>query len=164
MFHLLDLLSGDPARAMEAAKQLIALPAGEVDPGWLAKVASDERYQTWSRIAAVYSLGLLRTPGTQAHRQVLRNILSQRNAGTRLRGHAAEAIGNMADAGSVEILRKCLMDTSEPLSVRKWCLYALGEIGSSDSRVALSAFAETKPRGVLAEEMESLMDEWALAS
>ena len=164
MFDLLDLLSGDPAKAMEAAKSLISLPDGKVDPGLLVKVASDTRYRTWSRIAAVYTLGFLMTSDSGAHRQVLRSLLSERKESTRLRGHAAEALGNLQDAASTEVLKGCLMDASEPLSVRKWCLYALGEIGSSESREALLQFASTRPRGVLAEEMEALMGDWAIAS
>ena len=164
MFHLLDLLSGEPTRSMEAAKRLISLPYGAVDPALLVKVAGDERYHTWSRIAAVYSLGLLRTSEAVEHQRVLRTILSQSSEGARLRGHAAEALGNLRDEGSTDILKGCLMDDSESLSVRKWCLYALSEIGSSESREALLSFADTGPRGVLAEEMESMMQDWAIAS
>ena len=57
VLQLLELMSGEPVRAMEGAKGLLALPSHAVNASILVKVALDAGYRPWSRIGAVYALG-----------------------------------------------------------------------------------------------------------
>ncbi len=164
VLQLLELMSGEPVRAMEGAKGLLALPSHAVNASILVKVALDAGYRPWSRIGAVYALGLLPAGDGMSRASALRSVLQNVGESARLRGHAAEALGNLRDSRSTALLREKLMDTTEPLSVRRWCIYALAELDTREAKEALRDFAGTGVRGVLAEEMHAVSPEWAIAS
>ncbi len=155
MFVMMDLLTGDPERSIEAAKQLISMPTGD-RPGVLIKVVDDPGYKLWSKVAAAYVLGFVPLAKTSEHQYVLRKKLADAKSSVRLRTHAAEALGNLRDKGSAEILGERLLDSEESTAVRKWCIFALAELGSSDALQFLSRFGRTHPQGILAQELQSV--------
>jgi HEAT repeat protein len=152
---VMELLTGDEVRSLEAAKHLIAQPT-RVDPELLAKVVADPGYKPWSKIASAYVLGFIPIDATSKHQQVLRETLANARASVRLRTHAAEALGNLKDKGSTDLLKSRLLDEAESTTVRKWCIYALAEMKSSAALATLRKFALTKPQGMLAHELESV--------
>jgi HEAT repeat protein len=152
----IEIFSGDPERAMEAAKHLVVLPPEAVSPKPLARVLLDHEYKEWSRIASAYVLGFL--PSSDSSFAALRRTVLDRSNTTRLRGHAAEALGTMQNDAAVPMLREILLDPNEPTAVRRWCIYALSEIASSASGKALDAFARTRPGGVLRAELQAVCE------
>ncbi len=151
---MMEMLTGDRERAVEAAKQLIAVPS-EIDPEFLTRIVRDPEYKLWSKVMALYVLGFLPPLEADGHYQVLRETLADRGMNVQLRSHAAEALGNLQDKESTAVLRERLLDEYELKSVRKWCIYALGEVGSAEAMDTLKSFAKTRPRGVLAQELAS---------
>ena len=155
MLSMMELLTGDRERAVEAAKQLIAVPS-EIDPEFLTKIVIDPEYKVWSKVMASYVLGFIPLRQTSGHQHVLRDTVADRGIDVRVRTHAAEALGNLRDPESASVLRERLLDPKESRRVRKWCIYALGEVASVEALEALKSFAETRPRGVLAQELASM--------
>jgi len=159
---MLELLTGVPDRTMESAKLLIQMAPSDLDPRFLSRVLGDQSYKEWSRVGAAYILGFIPiTPSTE-HQYVLRNVLAEKRFGTRLRSHAAEALGNLKDQASGSILKARLFDSGESTSVRKWCIYALSELASAESNRALEVFARSQPKGVLASELHACFGHTAL--
>ena len=154
MFSMMEMLTGDRQRAAEAAKRLIAVPS-EIDPEFLMMIVRDPEYKLWSKVMALYVLGFLPPLEAAGHYQILREALANRGMNVQLRAHAAEALGNLRDQESTAVLRERLLDEHELKSVRKWCIYALGEVGSAEALDTLKSFAKTQPRGVLAQELAS---------
>lgn len=152
---ILELLSDDPSRSMEAAKRLIGMPPVPAIALRLAFIAARPEYRDRSRIAAAYALGFYPISARSSHQFVLREILQNRANSVRIRTHAAEALGNLGDREAVEFLREIMMDDRESTTLRKWCIFALSEIGTPNSQRALVDFAKTKPNGVLASEIFS---------
>jgi len=76
------------------------------------------------REAVVWALGFV---GRKKDRLLLEGVLRDRTEPSRIRGEAAEALGNLASRDSVPALISGLRDRSS--IVRFWCAYALGEIG-----------------------------------
>ena len=145
---LMRLLTGDPVEAMEAAKNIIGGKNGPA-PVLLLEVAQDEKYKKWSRIGAVYALGFL---GFKPSVPGLIRILEESREPLSLRCHAAEALGNAQDSRAVATIEQVLM-RDEPASLKKWCIYALSQIGTSQARTVLTRVKEAKPRGIVAKEI-----------
>ncbi len=145
---LMRLLTGDPVEAMEAAKKIIGGKDG-LAPILLSEVAENRKYKPWSRIGAVYALGFLEfKPGTPG----LIRILHESKESLALRCHAAEALGNAQAVGAVAAIELVLM-RDEPPSLKKWCIYALSQIGTSQAKTVLTRLKEGKPSGIVAKEI-----------
>ena len=151
-----DLLSGDPELSMEAAKHLVGNPS-EINPAFLIEIVDHPGYKPGSKVAAAYVLGFLPLARASKHQHVLRKLLADAHNSVELRTHAAEALGNLRDEGSVKILGELLLNSKESTAVRKWCIYALGELNSPESSKLPKKFEGTQPHGVLAEELKSSM-------
>jgi HEAT repeat protein len=149
---LMRMLTGDPVEAMESAKEIIGLGT-RVDPMLLKDIASNKIYKKWSRIAAVYALGFL---AHKASAPALIRILQDQRENAQLRGHAAEALGNMRDPRAVLALGK-ILSADEHTSIKKWCVYALSEIGSDRAGSILKRFEATNPVAVLRRELKSTL-------
>jgi HEAT repeat protein len=122
---LAPMMSGDPSIAMETAKQIIG---GQitVEHARLAEMASNDKNPKWTRIAAIYALGFL---GDRALAPKIRKILADKETDPDIRGHAAEALGNIKDKASIKLLRDVLQN--QPTAVlRVSCNYALSEMGT----------------------------------
>jgi HEAT repeat protein len=145
---LMLLLTGDPIEAMEAAKKIIGRSA-TVAPVLLLEVAQNKKYKMWSRIGAVYALGFL---GLKLSVPRLIRILEESGEPLTLRCHAAEALGNVQDPRAVATLERILMQ-KEPPSLKKWCIYALAQIGTSRAKMILTRIKEQKPKGLIAKEI-----------
>ena len=52
---------------------------------------------------------------------------------------------------------KILMSDDMP-EVKKWCVYALSQPGGRGARMILEEFAETKPNGVVVEELRCALE------
>jgi hypothetical protein len=142
------LLTGDPVEAIEAAKKII-VRSGTLAPVLLLEVAQNEKYKMWSRIAAVYALGFL---GVKLSVPRLIHILEESREPLTLRCHTAEALGNVQDPRAVAVLERVLM-RKEPPSLKKWCIYALSQIGTSKAKMILTRIKEAKPKGIIAKEI-----------
>jgi HEAT repeat protein len=145
---LMLLLTGDPVEAMEAAKKIIGR-SGTVAPVLLLEVVQNEKYKTWSRIGAVYALGFLGYRPSVPH---LIRILEESREPFTLRCHAAEALGNTQDPRAISAIERVLM-RREPPSLKKWCIYALSQIGTSRAKPILTRIKESKPKGIVAKEI-----------
>ncbi|MGH9513754.1 MAG: HEAT repeat domain-containing protein [Terriglobales bacterium] len=128
----------------------------KTEPTLLSEIASNESYKKWARIGAIYALGFL---NHKASAKVLISILRKRSESLQVRSHAAEALGNMREDRASSTLGGILM-SREPASLKKWCVYALSEIGTVRARAILKKFAATNPRGVLARELKSVAHRW----
>jgi HEAT repeat protein len=147
--HDLDLmLAGDPVEAMEAAKRLIV--AETMDPVGLSRIAADKKNKSGGRVAAIYALGFL--DDAAVARPVLADILADPSDDEECRAHAAEALGHVGEPPIVPLMQK-ILHRDDSLEVKRWCVYALSEIGGAKARSALKKFAATNPRGKLAEEL-----------
>ena len=136
------ILAGDPIQAMESAKKVIGGKVN-INPFLLAEIASNKTYRRWSRIAAIYALGFVNhKPSAQA----LIRILGSRDEDSRLKDHAAEALGNMNEPRATAMLGRILMAKEGP-NVKRSCIYALSQIGGSKAHAALKKFQVTKPSG-----------------
>jgi HEAT repeat protein len=151
--HLVDLLTGQQERAMEAAKQMIGLPERDVNAEMLVAIAGDPEYKTWSRVAAVYVLGLCSLAAESGVKGCLRGIVADQKEAVRLRSHAVEALGNLRDEGAVKLLVERLFDAAEHKTVRRWCIYALAEVGTAEAQAGLRTFSKSRPVGVLGSEL-----------
>jgi len=123
--HLLPLMEGDPATAMEVAKAIIGDKI-KVDHKLLAQIAADKSIRKWSRIAAIYALGLAAEDGFAPD---LRKILADDTDDATVRGHAAEALGNLQDRASISLLRD-ILDHKPPPELSESCSYALQELAA----------------------------------
>jgi hypothetical protein len=149
---LLGMLTGDPMLAMESAKEVIGSPTA-VEPSLLGEIASNKLYKKWSRIAAVYALGFLEHKGSAT---TLIRILKNPHEDPNLRGHVAEALGNMRERKATVELGKILFGRGQ-LPLKKWCIYALAEIGGNQAGSILRQFQATRPTGVAAKELKSAL-------
>ena len=142
------MLAGDPVEAMEAAKRLIIAEA--MDPVGLSRIAADKKNKSGARVAAIYALGFVDDPAVA--RPVLADILADPSDEEECRAHAAEALGHIGAPPIVPLMQKILHgdDSSE---VKRWCVFALSEIGGAKARSALKKFAATNPPGKLTEEL-----------
>jgi hypothetical protein len=145
---LLRMLTGDPTEAMESAKKLIGSKVPP-EPALLEQIASERRYKRWSRIAAVYTLGFL---SSKPSVDTLMSILRDGSDDPRVRAHAAEALGNIRDKRAIAALREALLG-NEAASIKRWCIYALSEIGAERARPILEELAATRPTGAVAREL-----------
>ena len=152
--QVMKLLTAEEFRAMEAAKRLITMHDA-VDPELLTTILVDSGYKRWSKITSAYVLGFLPVTDSSRHHLALRDALVNSALPTALRTHSAEALGNLHDEGAAALLEERLLDASESLTVGKWCLYALVELGSAASRLALQNLASTHSHGTLARELRS---------
>ncbi len=152
VFQVMELLTGEEFRAIEAAKRLIA-DSTHVDPDLLSRVMLDAQYKPWSKIMSAYVLGFLPPSADSSHQVALRQVLANSALGTRLRDHAAEALGNLRDEEAATLLSERLEDEREATSVRKSCIFALSQLTSSVAVATLQRFAATNPRGALRREL-----------
>lgn len=117
------MLKGSPAESMEIAKQIVGDHI-HVDHALLAKLGEDKQLGRWARIAAIYALGLV---GEVELAMSLRHVLSDKTDDVKVREHAAEALGNIGDRDSVDLLRK-VMTNAKSSKLRHSCEYAIREL------------------------------------
>jgi len=117
-------LFGNAVDAMETAKAIVGNRI-RVDPAILADIGADKSLERWSRIAAIYVLGLL---GKVRYSPMLRGILGDEAEDATIRGHAAEALGNLRDKRSAVVLQRMLSVEAAP-ELRESLSYALQELG-----------------------------------
>ena len=79
----------------------------------------------WGRIASIYALGFI---GGGEIAPQLRAILADNTDDADVRAHAAEALGNIHDRNSVDLLQD-ILGHQPPSSLRDSCQYALAELG-----------------------------------
>jgi len=150
---LMRLLTGDPVDAMEAAKEIISHEEA-VAPVLLLEVAVNRKYKLWSRVAAVYSVGLL---GFRRGGAALTELLAAHTESAVLRSHVAEALGNMGYSGAVEMLGDTLGSDRSKL-VKKSCVYALSQIRSPRSKVLLERAQAENPKGEIAKDISVALE------
>lgn len=146
------IVLGDPVEAMEAAKRLIVADAVEV--GELGRVAAEKSNKPGSRVAAIYALGFADDEATAG--RVLADILNDPNENEECRAHAAEALGHIGGAGIVPLLENVL-NRDDSLEVKRWCVYALSEIGGARARNLLKKLSTTNLTGELADELKNAL-------
>jgi HEAT repeat protein len=149
---VLQIVTGNPVDAMEAAKEIIRSrkPPSTV---WLEEIAGNTSCRKWSRIAAVHALGFL---GSKATSPVLIRILQSAREHPQLRAHAAEALGNLRESRALPSLRRILM-SKERTDLKKWSIYAASEIGGPKARAILNQFAATNATRVLKKELKAAL-------
>ncbi|HWZ97807.1 MAG TPA: HEAT repeat domain-containing protein [Candidatus Dormibacteraeota bacterium] len=152
---LLAISGADPVQAIESAKRMVRSRRDSISASLLIDIAAKTCYRPWSRIAAVYALGLL---NHEPSVRILVRILQDPSESIELRAHAAEALGNLGRERALPALRKILM-SDQKLILRKWCIYAISEIGGTTARRILGRFAKTHPRGTLLDELNSVMSQ-----
>ena len=120
---LSPMISGDPVEAMEIAKQIVGgdIP---VAPRVLGPIAADGQQPKWTRIAAIYALGFL---GNRNFLPELRAILSDAKIDGEIRSYAAEALGNIKDKDSINLLRDVIINHAAG-ELLESCNYALNEM------------------------------------
>jgi hypothetical protein len=123
-----DMRRGDAVDAIEAAKRIIG-SGNRIVPAPLMEIALDRKLGEWSRIAAVYALGYARDPSGEVA-AFLSKILKDRTETSKVRAHAAEAIGNLP-AEDMEALLRQMSASTEPADVRRSCNYALSQLRRS---------------------------------
>ena len=147
--HDIDLLiGGDPLEAMEAAKRLIIADA--VDPAELSRLAADRTKKPGARVAAIYALGFADDASIAG--PILTEIMADPNDDVECRAHAAEALGHIGGPPVVPFIEQTL-HRDDSVEVKRWCVYALAEIGGVKARSVLKKFAMTKPTGQLGDEL-----------
>ena len=142
----------DPLEAMEVAKRLIV--GGAVDPAALSKVAADKKNKPGARVAAIYALGFV-DDGSIAG-PVLADIVADSTDSEECRAHAAEALGHLREPRAVRLMGEILARDDAP-EVKRWCVYALSEIGGNKARLILKKLAMTKPTGELGKELRAAL-------
>jgi hypothetical protein len=65
---------------------------------------------------------------------------------------SGKALGNVQDPRAVAALERVLMQ-KEPPSLKKWCIYALSQIGTSRAKMILTRIKEEEPKGIIAKEV-----------
>ena len=144
------ILNGNEVDAIEAAKQLIVTDAA--DAAKLRQIAVNRQNKIAARVASIYALGFANNDLIAG--AALLDILSDRTDDAECRAHAAEALAHIEEPKSIGLLEKILATEVEPTEIKRWCIYALAEIGSPKARNALRKFAKSKPIGVLADELQ----------
>jgi HEAT repeat protein len=147
------VLSGDPVESIEAAKRIVEQE--NVDPSSLARIAADRNANKWSRIAAIYALGFIDDESKSA--PALLRILADRDDDESCRSHAAEALGHMAEPKTIPAMERLLL-ADDSQEVKRWCVYALGELGGQEALKTLQKFAMTNPSGLLADELRAVLE------
>jgi HEAT repeat protein len=137
---LVEMLTGDPERAMESAKKLIGM-VSKLDPKILATIAEDKAFKKWARIGSIYVLGL---SGYPVALKVLLRVLLNKKENLHIRTHAAEALGNLQDRRAVVGLARVLT-MRVPLSLKRNCVFALTEIDSPLALSALRRYVKSHP-------------------
>jgi HEAT repeat protein len=141
-----------PRRTIEAAKRLIADDI--VDAAQLAKVARNKKNRLWARIAAIYALGFADDESIAG--PVLTDIVGDLDDIEECRAHAAEALGHLREPRTVPLMKKILARDDSP-RVKRWCIYALSEIGGAKALGVLKTFALTNPTGEVGEELRAAL-------
>lgn len=149
---LLQLLTGDPIEAMEAAKNIIGL-RGVVAPELLLEIARNRVYKRWSRTGAVYALGFIRYKPSVT---VLADILENPDEVLDLRCHAAESLGNLQYSQSISSLER-ILKSDEPKSLKRWCIYALSQIPSRHAAAVLKEIGQIEKKGIIAKEIRTIL-------
>jgi HEAT repeat protein len=119
----------------------------------LREIVLNTMYKKWSRIAAAYALGFL---GDRSSVGTLLLILEDMSEQLQLRTHAAEALGNLKDPRAVRALERTFMKEKEA-SVKRWCVYALAEIGTPQAYRSLLRLEAKRPTGGVAKELRSAL-------
>jgi HEAT repeat protein len=130
---------------MEAAKRII-LGSPRKYVSELADIAADKKQKKWSRIAAIYALGLMRERfgDKRLGAKILRLILGDSRERAEYRDLAAEALGNLGDRAAVPLLCRCLARTRSA-AVKTSCAYALRQIGGRKAEQALEQLMRELP-------------------
>jgi HEAT repeat protein len=118
-------LFAEPADAMEFAKRIIGGTA-KVNQRDFAAIAKDKAHPKWTRVAAIYALGLI---GARRQAPSLRRIVGDHGDDPFVRAHAAEALGNIGDRRAPDLLISILA-THPPPELRESCEYALRELAA----------------------------------
>ena len=128
-----------PGDAIEAAKAIVKLrqSACESDAASFASLLQSSTVHPMTRVAAAYALGQI---GSEVGTTALVSVLENRAESANLRGHCAEALGNLRAPSAFGTLIDTLRD--DDTQVRFWSAYALGEIGDARAASALKEIAE----------------------
>jgi HEAT repeat protein len=118
-------LFGEPVEAMEFAKRIIGGTA-KVNQRDLAAIAKDKAHPTWTRVAAIYALGLI---ASRRQAPSLRRIVGDHGDDPFVRAHAAEALGNIGDRRAPDLLMGILA-MHPPAELHASCEYALRELAA----------------------------------
>jgi HEAT repeat protein len=143
------ILAGDAIDAIEAAKRLIS--ADIADAARLRDIAVNRRNKDSARVAAIYALGFANDE--QIAGDALLNVVADRDDTEQCRAHAAEALAHLDEPRATALLEKILTTSAESAEVKRWCVYALGEIGGLKARNVLRKFGKTNPIGVVENEL-----------
>lgn len=146
------LLIGDPVEAMEASKGIIGSHFGPT-PDLLLEIAADDGYRVWSRVAAVYAIGL---SGSKRSAPYLIKLLEARKEPPLLRSHAAEALGNLGSTRAVDALATALA-VENSRSLKRSCVYALSQIRTPRSRAILEAASTSRLSGLVRKEVDTAL-------
>ena len=146
------ILAGDPIEAIEAAKRLISADA--IDASALTAVAVNKKNKTVARVAAIYALSF--SDGDAIAAPALADLVADRNDDEECRAHAAEALAHLSEPRAVPLMGQILA-RDDSARVKRWCIYALGEIGGAKARKILKEFEKTSPTGELSDELRSAL-------
>jgi HEAT repeat protein len=113
----------DSGVVWEAAKALVNIGSKKVVPGLVKLLATSSQPERRSTIA--WALGSLQDKRASS---ALTEILSNKHDLPRVRGHAAEALGQLKAKRAIRPLLLALRD--EAPEVRFWTVYALGQLKS----------------------------------
>jgi len=131
-----------PDHAIEAAKALLKLrePTSTTEAASFANLLESSVVHPTVRVAAAYALGQI---GSEVAVTALTSVLNDRSASADIRGHCAEALGNLRAPSAFSTLIDTLRD--DEAAVRFWSAYALGELGDERAASALKELAERDP-------------------
>jgi HEAT repeat protein len=91
----------------------------------LAEVGVTKTNPKFTRIAAIYAAGFV---GGDHLATIFQDILRDETDDVDVRGHAAEALGNIRDQTAITLLQNVL-EHEPPTELRVSCEYALHELG-----------------------------------
>ena len=139
---LLSILTHNKSELRQAAARALGdLKAQEATEQLIVTLMSEE--DTEVAIAIVYSLGWL---GDFKAFDILVSILEDQTKNTKIRGFAAEALGNLGEIKAVIRLIMALADSS--VEVRFWAAFSLGALKDLQALPALQRLAE-QDEGIL---------------
>jgi bilin biosynthesis protein len=133
------LADEDPKLCWEAAKSLVLIGDPQTLPLLKEMLIGGEI--SHSRAAAAYVLGMMKCREAVS---LLLDVLTSQDE-PEVRSHAAEALGYIADRGATQILITALDDSSA--EVRRWSIFALGEIGDNLAKPKLEEIVSSANSG-----------------
>jgi HEAT repeat protein len=135
---LWNVIETRPEHAIEASKAIVKLRrATSTDAVSFAKLLQSATAHPNVRVAAAHALGQISSDVGVA---ALVAALGNRAERADIRGHCAEALGNLRARSAFGVLINGLRDDNA--EVRFWSAYALGQLGDSRAASALKEVAE----------------------